>query len=117
MSRASEDKLGALHEKLADVLSECITPTDEPVLDDKGNDTGETKRVMPSPAYAAVVAKFLKDNEITATRGQSDALEKLNAAQEANRKRRQERAKLNARDIRDAGLAVDASLGMPSVMQ
>lgn len=118
MSRASEDKLGRLHEQLAEVLTECIKPQDvEEVDKETGQPTGKTIRLMPSPAHLAVAAKFLKDNEITATRGQSDALEKLTAAQQANRERRAQRAALNKRDLREAGLEVDASLGMPSVMQ
>lgn len=55
--RASEDFLGALHNKLAEILTEEISKT---VVDKDGN-------VVRPAAVLNVARQFLKDNNITST--------------------------------------------------
>lgn len=59
MTRATEDALGSLHSALAMTLAERIASG------------------LASAADLAVAAKFLKDNNITATAAQSEAMEEL----------------------------------------
>lgn len=71
--RASEDLLGRLHQKLAEVMLECLDGQEI-----KDPETGEvTILKTENPALFTAVAKFLKDNNITAIPEASDALEKL----------------------------------------
>lgn len=66
---ASEEKLAELHNRVAEIMLECI----EPSTDDEGN------VVHASPAMLATVTKFLKDNEITCNTGEHEttALDEL----------------------------------------
>lgn len=65
---ASESALGKLHAKLAEVLSEALDGEELPgYLDEETGEEVEGKKLLPSASVLTVVAKFLKDNEITAT--------------------------------------------------
>lgn len=87
MARASEEKLAGLHDKLCDTLSTMIEVRTVKQMDKDG----EVHEVAldPSPAALAVAAKFLKDNNITATPDQSNRLGEVAdqlAARRAKRK-------------------------------
>lgn len=69
---ATEGVLGLLHEMTAMAMIESLKG--QPIFDENGKEIGRTR---PSPADLNVVAKFLKDNNITATREGSTALGKL----------------------------------------
>jgi len=67
MSKASESKLSALHEAVAEVLTAQITHSqEETIFDIDGNEvpTGNTV-FTATPATLAAAIKFLKDNSIT----------------------------------------------------
>ncbi|MCP4829619.1 MAG: hypothetical protein GY889_12185 [Proteobacteria bacterium] len=64
MTKATEEKLSALHGAVATVLTDQLTETIE-VLDEE---TNTTKTIYAaSPAVMAQAIKFLKDNDITAS--------------------------------------------------
>lgn len=90
---ASETKLGLLHEKVAEVLSDALDGDELPgwveVLPESGEEiVHEAKRMAPSAAIIAAATKFLKDNNITATPANNSAVnelvEKFKAKQKAN---------------------------------
>lgn len=69
---ASESLLGSLHELAAQMMIESLKG--QPILDENGKEIGRTR---PTPADLNVITKFLKDNNITATREGSTALGEL----------------------------------------
>jgi len=92
---ATEQDLGGLHSKLAGILSKVLTGYEKKldlataVLDaadpeDELVDVLLQQNIEPSPAMLSAVAKFLKDNEITVSREELDAL----SAQEERLKNR-----------------------------
>ena len=81
---ALEGSLGGLHALIAKVLTEQCGKTVE-------NEEGELMYVAPHQLIA-VAAKFLKDNEITATREQSEEVAELEDEIAARRKTNDERA-------------------------
>ncbi len=99
---ASEDTLALLHKKLAEVMMdslnsferiEAITDELEQVLA-TGTDVNRDEVVrlilkLPtvSPALLAVIAKFLKDNNVTCNADESDEMQSLEKRL-ANKKRR-----------------------------
>jgi len=84
---ATEDKLGSLHDTLADVLSKAISAEGAPA------------------AVMAVAAKFLKDNNITCTPAGDNALGELEAALREKRNR----ARITAQDRAELGLVADVT--------
>jgi hypothetical protein len=71
--RASINALGALHEKLAMVMSEALDG--ESFVDEE---TGETTSFKATnPALFTAVAKFLKDNDVVAIPETEDAVTQL----------------------------------------
>ena len=67
MSKATEDKLGALHGAVAQVLTaQILHQREETTFDMDGAEvgTGEMLYTAP-PATVAAAIKFLKDNQIT----------------------------------------------------
>lgn len=99
---ATEDKLGALHVKVADVLIEALDGEELPGYEEEGPD-GEVvvvppKRMLPSAAIIAAATKFLKDNEITCTPSENNSLGRL---KELAEERRNKRA-LTPTDLADA---------------
>lgn len=84
---ATEDKLGTLHDALAEVLTNAVKAEGTPA------------------AVLAVAAKFLKDNNITCSPSGDNALGDLEAALRAKR----ERTKLTAQDKRELGFVADVS--------
>ncbi len=73
---ASDKTLGALHQKVAEALTEQVEGYDEPVFDQEGEEKG-TKRVRPSPALLGAAIAFLKNNNITADATENEALSSL----------------------------------------
>lgn len=85
---ASESKLGALHEAVADALTEQVKGYEE--------ETEEgTKLVRPSPALLGAAIAFLKNNNITADAEDNAALRDLSQALQAKRKRKLPQAALD----------------------
>jgi len=84
---ATEDKLGSLHDTLADVMSKAISAEGAPA------------------AVMAVAAKFLKDNNITCTPAGDNALGELEAALREKRNR----ARITAQDRAELGLVADVT--------
>lgn len=67
MSKANENKLGALHGAVAQVLTAQISHTEEEMIlnmDGEEESTGKVLYTAP-PATIAAAIKFLKDNQIT----------------------------------------------------
>lgn len=95
---ASEQALGALHEKLANVLSDMLDDqevTKPTGKDADGNVITVTETIKPSAGVLAVAAKFLKDNSIFADPDQSGAMSEFE--QKLNR-----RGKPSKQDLKDA---------------
>lgn len=114
MSRpASEAKLGALHDKLADVFSELLEGT--VIGEETDEETGEVveTRLPPSAAILTAVNQFLKNNNISCVPDASNSTgklaEKAQAREEARKARRANNAdKLAAQS--DVGFLV----GLPN---
>lgn len=70
--RAKAGTLGALHEKLAEVMLDALDG--ETFLNDDGT---ETKFKATNPALFTAIAKFLKDNDIVAIPESEDAVQAL----------------------------------------
>jgi len=103
---ASDKKLGALHEQVADALAEQVVGYDEPVLDAEG-EVVATKRIRASPALLGAAIAFLKNNSITADPSTNAELAKLKTTL-ANRKRR---GTLTPTEAKEATAQFDAMLG------
>jgi len=89
---ATESKLGLLHEKVAEVLSEALDGDEIPGYTETNELTGEITEVPGRrlPASAAIIAaatKFLKDNNITCAPSKdnkvNDLVEKLKERQKS----------------------------------
>lgn len=89
MSKATEEKLSALHAAVADVLTAQVTHQQEDVsFDAEGNEVSSGEMVYTaSPATIAVAVKFLKDNSITADINTNENLNSLRD-QLANKQKR-----------------------------
>lgn len=89
MSKATEEKLSALHAAVADVLTAQVTHQQEDVsFDADGNEVSSGEMVYTaSPATIAVAVKFLKDNSITADINTNENLNSLRD-QLANKQKR-----------------------------
>jgi len=75
---ASDQQLGALHKKLTEVLSEALDgQVVEGYEDPETGEVEEEMRIPPSASVMTVVAKFLKDNEITCDVEQNDQLSEM----------------------------------------
>jgi len=70
-NKASEEALGVLHSRVADVLIENL----------------ETEE-GPSPSIISIAVKFLKDNEITCSIKDNQDMDSLNEALKAKRAKR-----------------------------
>lgn len=103
---ASETKLGALHEKVASVLLDALDGELLPGYGE-GDDAVPEKVIPPSAAIIAAATKFLKDNEITCTPAESNAL----GALEAQMAKRRERRSLSASDLASATAASSFMVG------
>lgn len=102
---ATEQRLGELHAKVAEVLSEALEGEELPGYKDE--ETGEIvppKKLAPSAAIIAAATKFLKDNEITCAASDSNALGVLEKKMEERRARR-----ANATVVDFAEAAADAA--------
>ena len=85
---ASDKQLGALHQKLAEVLSEAL---DGQVVEGyEDPETGEVQEAMnipPSASILTVAAKFLKDNDVTCDVEQNDTVAAMRNKLVANKAR------------------------------
>jgi len=99
---ASETKLGALHEKVAEVLLDALEGDTIPGYTEENPATGEVTEVPDRklPASAAIIAaatKFLKDNNITCAPSQDNAVGSL-----VDRLKAKQKAKLSRFEMQDA---------------
>lgn len=78
---ASEQKLGTLHELVADAFIDQVTGFTE-----TGED-GKERVMRPSPALLGAATAFLKNNNITADATQNEALIGLSKALQARRRK------------------------------
>lgn len=98
---ADESKLSALHDKVAEVLTEALDGQTMPDYVDP--ETGEVEpggKLAPSAAIIAVAAKFLKDNNITCVPSEDNKLGELEAKMKARQEKRRNRA--NPTDLANA---------------
>jgi len=99
---ASETKLGALHEKVAEVLLDALEGDLIPGYTEENPATGEVVEVPDRklPASAAIIAaatKFLKDNNITCAPSQDNAVGSL-----VDKLKAKQKAKLSKFEMQDA---------------
>ena len=87
---ASEQKLGELHEAVANAFSEQVKGFVE--VDEE---TGAEKVIRPSPALLGAAVAFLKNNNITADATQNEALVGLGKALAARRRKQLPQAALD----------------------
>lgn len=73
---ADEKALGALHTKLAEVLGELLDGQVLPaeVDEESGEVINEASKIPPSASVLTVVAKFLKDNNVTCAPSKDNAM-------------------------------------------
>lgn len=104
---ATEQRLGELHAKVAEVLSDALDGEELPAwTDPETGDVQPAKRLAPSAAIIAAATKFLKDNEITCDVSKNDA---LNSLEEKMAKRRAMRP--TAIDFADAEQKANFNFG------
>lgn len=102
---ASETRLGALHEKVTEVLMVALDGEVLPGYED-GDTVIPDKVIPPSAAIIAAATKFLKDNEITCVPSENNALGELEQKMAARRARRG--------NVIDFDAAAQAASGMVS---
>jgi hypothetical protein len=84
MTKATEDDLSTLHGAVAQALTAAITDGVKVVVRGKGDTPDEVEEVPASASYFAAAITFLKNNNITAARGNAE-LDALKAALENRR--------------------------------
>lgn len=100
---ATDAELGKLHKKLAQTLMAAIEPREIAEVNEDGE--RHVLRVeYPSPGLLAVVAKFLKDNAITASIETDEQLAALQARLQKNNRMPSEK------DMKDALSTMGARL-------
>lgn len=82
---ASEKKLGALHEAVADALTEQVKGYTQVEINREGDEV--EIEVKASPALLSAAIAFLKNNNITADAEDNEALRELGKALQARRKK------------------------------
>lgn len=111
---ATEGRLGALHEKVAEVLIEALDGEELPGYTEQGEDGEDIvhppKRLAPSAAIIAAATKFLKDNDITCAPAANTA---VNDLREKMAEKNRQRA-LRAADIADAKDQMGFLTGLPN---
>lgn len=111
---ANEKALGNLHEKLSQVLVECLEGDVLPgYTDDETGEVFPEKRLPPSAAIMTVAAKFLKDNNITCAPSATNAIGAV-ADLTARQKARAERLAATKADYAAAEEGMDFMSGMPN---
>jgi hypothetical protein len=91
---ATDKALGTLHQKLAEVLSEALDGTNvEGWEDPESGEVIEAQNIPPSASVLTVVAKFLKDNEVTCDVQQNDELADM------TKRLREKQQKLSSADL------------------
>lgn len=99
MNKATEDDLSALHGALAQALTGVITAGVKEVVRKKGDEPDEVVDLPAPAAYFAAAITFLKNNNITAGRGNAE-LDALKKALE--NKRTAQAPRLDARALDEA---------------
>jgi hypothetical protein len=84
MTKATEDDLSALHGAVAQALTSAISEGVKEVVRGKGETPDEIVEVPAPAAYFAAAITFLKNNNITAARGNAE-LDALKSALENRR--------------------------------
>lgn len=82
--KATEESLGSLHGAVARALTDVVTEGATVVLRGKGGQPDEVVKETVSPAYLAAAITFLKNNNITAGKGNAE-LDALKQALERKR--------------------------------
>ena len=98
---ASEDKLGSLHDKVADIFLKILKRYDEDMEVDM--ETIEDKALaealsQPNPAMLSAMTKFLKDNDIRFESEKLDSIRDLREKLQNNKKNRGNIVQLNDLD-------------------
>ena len=91
---ASDKKLGALHEYVAEALSEQVQGYDEETTGAEGEIT--VKRIRPGAAVLGAAIAFLKNNNVTADPEDNLALRDLSEKLKARRNKKLPQAELDA---------------------
>lgn len=107
---ANEKTLSDLHVKVAEVLADALDGQDIVDVDPK---TGETKvmgKIAPSAALIQVATKFLKDNNITCTPSEDNAIGELKRKMEE----RAERRRATKADLTTAQKDMNFMEGLPN---
>jgi hypothetical protein len=110
---ATETALGALHEKVAEVLTEALDGDIIPGYDEENPETGEITHVPDRklPASAAIIAaatKFLKDNNITCAPSDDNRTGDL-----VNKLKEKQKARATRLEMRDAKADGSFLTGLP----
>lgn len=79
---ASAEELGGIHAQLTAMFKALLEPREEPIIVKgevllKEDGTPYMRTIMPTAAEMAAATTFLKNNNITAPAGNSDALKEL----------------------------------------
>lgn len=91
---ANETKLGALHEKVATVLTEALEGNVIPAeFDSEGEEIAPEVRMPPSAAIITSAIQFLKNNNITCAPSEDNSMGKLRDAVAARQAQREQRRK------------------------
>lgn len=100
---ASEDALGALHNKVAEVLSKALDGQELPAVeDDDGNVVQEAVVMAPSAAVITASIQFLKNNNITCAASESNALGELERKMKDRQAKRANKGQANVIDFDEA---------------
>ncbi len=91
---ASNEVMGALHKRLAEVMLQMIEPVEQLVMDEEGNIT-DLMIHYPAPAVLAACTTFLKNNNITSIVDSDPALSAL-------RDKLKERGRVSDADVKEA---------------
>lgn len=100
---ADETKLGELHNKVAEVLTNALEGQQLPDYTDP--DTGEVvkgAKLEPSGAVLTAAIQFLKNNNITCAPGENNALGALEAKMRERQEKRNNRNKPDKTDLANA---------------
>jgi len=111
---ADEGVLGALHEKVTEVLTEALDGDTIPGYEEVNEATGEITKVPdrklpPSAAIIAAATKFLKDNNITCAPSPDNAVGAL-----VDKLREKQKAKASRLELADARKDMGFLSGLPN---
>ncbi|WCA46298.1 small terminase subunit [Caulobacter phage BL198] len=114
---ASEDALGALHNKVAEVLTKALDGTTIPAVinEETGEVEAEEVFMAPSAAFITAAIQLLKNNNITCTPASDNSLGELEAKLKENQRKRADRlAKPDKADLAMASEVAAFRQGLPN---